>query len=95
MNDIKKLFKRNGKIQKNADPLIGRWTKEICPKCKEGHIMVNDAGSRWCTNIVCNYHIRNGKQAAYPPQYADVPNRYYKRPHVPKVYKSIKYADEC
>jgi hypothetical protein len=38
---------------------------EKCPNCNS-RLMENAVGNRWCTNLACNFHIRDGKQAVYP-----------------------------
>ena len=43
----------------------GAMIYEQCPYCK-ARLMKNAVGNKWCSNMACNYHIRNGKQAQIP-----------------------------
>jgi hypothetical protein len=43
----------------------GVMTTEGCPVCSK-RLMQNAIGNKWCFNMACDYHIRNGKQARIP-----------------------------
>lgn len=38
-----------------------------CPWC-DARIMKNAVGNKWCSNMACDYHIRDGKPAVMPKQ---------------------------
>jgi uncharacterized Zn finger protein (UPF0148 family) len=43
------------------DNYVGSSVKESCPEC-QSPLLRNKKGNVWCSNMDCNYHIRNGKR---------------------------------
>jgi len=41
---------------------VGVQIEEKCPNCKVHKMMTNKKGSVWCTDLNCNYYIRDGKR---------------------------------